>query len=209
MTRAILMSIKPKWIAKILNGEKTIEVRKKFPKDYRGWVYIYCTRDNRQLVKPKDYDKHLLFTKGAVDYSNEHSLNGKVVARFWCDKVEEIHNCEEPYTYDQWWFTYYTNTLEDENDLLIASRLYYEELHGYLKGKKGYAIHISKLEIFDKPKELSEFMPIKWNKCNVKDKNGLYQCHKCPFGGNWWEHGGECRYGPLTKSPQSWQYIEI
>lgn len=29
-----MISIKPQWVAKILNGEKTIEIRKKFPKDY-------------------------------------------------------------------------------------------------------------------------------------------------------------------------------
>ena len=30
---AILISIKPKWVCKILNGEKTIEVRKTYPKE--------------------------------------------------------------------------------------------------------------------------------------------------------------------------------
>ena len=44
MGKSILMSIQPQWLAKILNGEKTIEIRKKFPKDYVGWVYIYCTK---------------------------------------------------------------------------------------------------------------------------------------------------------------------
>ena len=50
--KAILMSIKPKYVAKILNGEKTIEIRKKFPKDYVGWVYIYCTKDKKHPVAP-------------------------------------------------------------------------------------------------------------------------------------------------------------
>ena len=30
--KAIMISIKPKWVAKILNGEKTIEIRKAMPK---------------------------------------------------------------------------------------------------------------------------------------------------------------------------------
>ena len=39
-----MISIKPKWVAKILNGEKTIEIRKTMPKcDLPIDVYIYCT----------------------------------------------------------------------------------------------------------------------------------------------------------------------
>ena len=49
--KAILISIKPYWVAKILNGEKTIEIRKRFPKDYVGWVYIYCTKGKQKYAK--------------------------------------------------------------------------------------------------------------------------------------------------------------
>ena len=31
--KQLLISIKPKWVAKILNGEKTIEIRKKVLKE--------------------------------------------------------------------------------------------------------------------------------------------------------------------------------
>ena len=51
MRKSILMSIKPQYVAKILNGEKTIEIRKRFPKDYVGWVYIYCTKGKEKLAK--------------------------------------------------------------------------------------------------------------------------------------------------------------
>jgi len=172
--KAILMSIKPKWIAKILNGEKTIEIRKKFPKDYVGWVYIYCTKDNHQLVKPKDYDKYLLFTKGAVDYSHEHTLNGKVVARFWCDEV---------YTYD----IQDQGTWGDESFAEVVNKnmcLTLEELHIYVGDKVFQGTHISDLEIFDKPKELNEFMIH-----NIK-KEHIFNNFR------------------LTKAPQSWCYIE-
>ena len=44
--KSILISIKPKWVAKILNGEKTIEIRKTMPKcDLPIDVYIYCTKE--------------------------------------------------------------------------------------------------------------------------------------------------------------------
>ena len=49
--KSILISIKPKWVAKILNGEKTIEMRKTMPKsDLPIDVYIYCTKDRENLV---------------------------------------------------------------------------------------------------------------------------------------------------------------
>ena len=41
-------SIKPKYVAKILNGEKTIEVRKSKPKSKLPiQVYIYCTKGKK------------------------------------------------------------------------------------------------------------------------------------------------------------------
>ena len=51
----ILISIKPKWCSKILNKEKTIEIRKTKPKlDPPFKVYIYCTMDSN-LYKDGDY----------------------------------------------------------------------------------------------------------------------------------------------------------
>ena len=45
--KSVLISIQPKWVEKIANGEKTIEVRKSIPKLERPFkVYIYCTIGN-------------------------------------------------------------------------------------------------------------------------------------------------------------------
>lgn len=53
MSEAVLISIRPKWVEKIANGEKTIEVRKTRPKKLKNpfRCYIYCTqgRDARRL----------------------------------------------------------------------------------------------------------------------------------------------------------------
>jgi len=179
--KAILMSIRPEWVAKILNGIKTLEIRKKFPKDYVGWVYIYCTKgkplvkcsDGKWYVKDKDFKYDMTFSYSA-------GFNGKVVARFWCDKVEEI----EPSTTD--------NFVKD-------SCLTIQELENYLWSNIlfGYAIHITKLEIFDKPKELSEF------KRYINDSD----CKKCAYGSRCPLY--PCDKIPLTRAPQSWCYIEI
>ena len=55
--KSILISIKPKWVAKILNGEKTIEIRKTMPKcDLPIDVYIYCTKDNKHGLYWTEWD---------------------------------------------------------------------------------------------------------------------------------------------------------
>jgi len=57
--RSIIISIHPEWVCKILNGEKTLEIRKLFPKDYVGWVFIYVTKgdDNNRLCRDEHYGK--------------------------------------------------------------------------------------------------------------------------------------------------------
>lgn len=53
MSKAVMISIRPKWCEKIARGEKTIEVRKTRPKKLKNpfKCYIYCTqgRDARRL----------------------------------------------------------------------------------------------------------------------------------------------------------------
>ena len=193
MSESILLSIKPQWVAKILNGQKTIEVRKRFPKDYVGWVYIYCTKDSKNILCHY-YDGHWFTTK---DKNNNWKMymNGKVIARFWCDKVETI---SLPYTYfgtNKWVGCENERTLQtetiDEQELLKKSCISEEQIYKYLNFKKspkqvGYAIHISKLEIFDKPRELREFK--------------VYNKYANPYLMN--------LYIPLTKAPQNYCYIE-
>ena len=141
--KSILISIKPKWVAKILNGEKTIEIRKTMPKcELPIDVYIYCTKENKAINCGND--ESLLFS--AIQALN--SL-GKVVAKFTLNKVEEIKEIETIYGYKRPLAEY-----------LKESCLSFGELEKYLNCGVGYAWHISNLVIFDKPKELGEFR--KW-----------------------------------------------
>lgn len=156
--KAIMISIKPKWVAKILNGEKTIEIRKTMPKcDLPIDVYVYCTKeDSLSLLKtyPKDtYVCEQEFKCNDFPYlCSGYEGKGKVVAKFTLNKVEEIVR------YDG---EFYTPTYE-ENKICQNACLSWEEIHRYLANKKtGYAWHIDDLEIFGKPKELNEFN--KWN----------------------------------------------
>ena len=75
--KAILISIKPKYVADILNGKKTIEIRKTMPKcDLPIDVYIYMTKNGGELFNG-------LYT--APD------MNGRVIAKFTLNKCQEWH----------------------------------------------------------------------------------------------------------------------
>lgn len=180
--KSILISTRPQHTCNILNLIKLWEIRKKFPKDYVGWVYIYVTKALPHLAKTyaNDYEIYdeTQWDKDWID------MNGKVVARFWCDKVEKINS----------------NNLDN---FAKDSCLTIQELETYLWSNIccGYAIHITKLEIFDRPKEISEFKHL------IK-----YTCNTCPYNQEE-EITNKCAFceelKPLTRAPQSWCYVEV
>lgn len=201
--KAILMSIRPEWVAKILNDEKTIEIRKKFPKDYVGWVYIYCAKDNNNLlhkncagiwwVEDKDFQKK----NKCLGIEQQPIYNGKVVARFWCDKVEEIYNDS-----DEYYECYYQTDTLAMKDLCEQSCLDYNELNDYLCEEQGKAIYITKVEIFYKPKELKEFYKVG---CEEYFTKHVFVDH--PNFRPIYER--ELKQFQFTRAPQSWCYVEI
>lgn len=186
--KSLLIAIKPKWCAKIMNGDKTIEVRKNKALasaiqkiiDENGYadIYVYCSKGKERLVNLIDDS----FYCGAST-----RLNGKVVFKFRCYKVEEI----------KYHFGYYDMGEWTESYILENSCLSAEELDNYLQASKeydetkvsrvyGYAIHISNLEIFDKPKWLIDFK----TKIYPNKKDSLIT-------------------KSITKAPQNMVYIEV
>lgn len=199
--KKILISIKPKWVAKILNGEKTLEIRKSAPKDLPCEVYIYCTKDKilGNLIKVGSEKNSELFGKNAIIGINKGfmeegdiDLRGKVVAKFTLNKVDEIEN-------DKLW--------EIDNGFLGRTCLSFGELACYLSSKKGYAWHIDNLVTFDRPKELSDF-----NKPDVptyEQSKPLIEMIRAPYTEK--DYREDCkRLGYcITKAPQSWCYVEV
>ena len=101
MTKAILLSVRPEHALNILYKIKTLEIRKRIPKGFKGWVYMYITKAKHkndylfgELDLSDDYkniaygDKWLALTRD--------KLNGKVVARFWFDEYDVIKGDFEP-----------------------------------------------------------------------------------------------------------------
>lgn len=184
--KEVLISIKPQWVAKILNGEKTIEIRKRFPKDYKGWVYIYHTK----AKNPNEW----LIPAGAKR-TKENDCSGKVVARFWCDNVEEFEFCKFSKYKDN--LELYNECVRKDNELCKKACISCVQMIQYLDTKAigkdmfGKAIHISQLEIFDTPKELNEFATTKQQLVYIEQIQPIFQNIS------------------LTKAPQSRQYIEV
>jgi predicted transcriptional regulator len=141
--KAILLSIRPEHALNILNGDKTLELRKSVPKDFVGWVYVYVTKAKPFLMHAFDdtYYIHDMTEK----YRMECDLNGKVVARWWHDDYDEV---QTKYRIDK-------NQIER---VIEQAYIGYEGFDSYVGDKEViYGWHIKKLEIFDKPMQLREF----------------------------------------------------
>jgi hypothetical protein len=133
MSKAVLISIRPKWCEKIINGDKTIEVRKTRPKMNTPFkCYIYCTQGGVALGA---WGKH-----------------GKIIGEFTCDRIYELETKARG-------GSYYVKNEDQPTTNFIArqSCLDLKDMHGYLHAQKGYGWHITDLRIYDAPRELSEF----------------------------------------------------
>lgn len=185
--KSILMSDRPEWVAKILNGEKIGEVRKNAPRQWLDYfngklrrkpfpieVLIYCTAPNSEGGVIGRFDSE----------GNHICYNRKVVAKFTLKEIF-ICNTKDRRTWEEPWFV---ETVKDQLAMPI------ETLHDYVGDNVFYIWYISDLVIFDQPKELSEF---RYKKVTMKwDKNYHHRIVKKEI-------------IPVKRAPQSWQYVEV
>ena len=190
MSKAVMISIRSKWCEKICNGEKTIEVRKTRPKLETPFkCYIYCTMDHPYIsVSCGELDK-LNYRTNTVG-----RCNGKVIGEFICDRIYELETRSPGGSY-----FVKGEGQPTTNDVARQSCLSLRDMHEYLQAGKGYGWHISKLKIYDTPKELIKFHT--WKKCKSCSKSG-YESTACIYDEN-------CMIpAAITKAPQSWCYVE-
>ena len=84
MSKAVLISIQPKWCELIASGKKTIEVRKTKPKLETPFkCYIYCTQGKGH--------NDILWCSGVIGKMSDKS-NGKVIGEFTCDVIYQYSN---------------------------------------------------------------------------------------------------------------------
>lgn len=195
MSKAVLISIRPEWVEKILAGEKTLEVRKNRPRLEPPFkCYIYCTKDEKDsdrlwVLRKKirsDYYGLAAVCANLEKQPENHILgNGKVVAEFVCDRIDTIKPANEPY-----------GIYDVDDDFVAQTRLVDGALWNYGKGATLYGWHISKLEIYDTPKPLSAFKGL----CKIEA-----DCGCCPYY-NYTKM--DCDGRTIRRPPQSWCYVE-
>ena len=156
---------------------------------------MYCTKALPNLYK---LDENEFYTDRDTHYTGL-ALNGKIVAE--CEvETEEI---EDKVSYFDSWFNegYHTKTLSNK-ELEKRSCLSYQDLIKYLGDGEpneviGYALHISNLNVFDKPLELKDTYTREctWDKCSRCEygKEGKINCGTIDI--------------PLSRAPQNMMWV--
>lgn len=200
MKKSILMSFSPYYYYLIGEGIKKIEVRKTVARDpdWNGIVECYMTKDKRSFNRiPKEFQEKY------------RAHMGKVGMRFVCDWTAQLETVE----------SYQGQVLESSiGKDFSETALTKEEIINYagrkFKSKTDYWVeylyfcygwHISDLIIYNKPKELKNYV-----RCQCKymsqNPNLICDCY-CYYGSfNCFDRGGA--YKQLARPPQSWRYID-
>lgn len=120
---------------------------------------LYCTKAKPYL---RDYRGKAIFNRFVISPENkpftsddkQPILNGTIVAECDCEKVEK-------WFWNRHWSCYAKNNDIDIQNIdeedFEKSCLNFGYLYDYLFENDGYAIHLSNLKIFDKPRELNEY----------------------------------------------------
>lgn len=193
MSKAVLISIHPKWCEKIMSGEKTVEVRKSRPKLKTPFrCYVYCTHGTGANTLNIPISKERLLSDCAINGMRSMNCpigNGKAIGEFVCDRIYHIGN-------DGRFIVDGDQALT--NGIAMKSCLDFQDMRDYLGAREGYAWHISELKIYDTPRELDYFR----REC-VNDLS----CERCAMYRN---NNGTCGNAALNlhRPPQSWCYVE-
>lgn len=136
--KAVLISIRPEWCAKIASGDKSIEVRKTRPKLETPFkVYIYCTKDAKKQFWTGPRYSH-------VDDRSHNAFdkcgNGKVIGEFLCDQIIEDHT----FGHNEKFYSVACMSACDAAVYALQSPM--------------FGWHISNLKIYDVPRELISFV---------------------------------------------------
>ena len=206
--KAVLLSIRPEWCSLIIQGQKTLEVRKTRPKMETPFkVYIYCTKAPQQLITifkdgEETMDGEIHHGKPVFVKFNKllpDSVRGKtqvVIGEFICDDIRRIG-------------PEYCIVKEDIETAIAGSCLSIKQVKEYAGWDIGmnyadmkdlYGWHISGLKIYDEPVKLEDFWAIQ--PCTHRG-----DCCTCR---RWDAEKLICRGGVfgIERPPQSWYYVE-
>lgn len=137
MSKAVLLSIRPEWCKKILDGEKTVEVRRTCPVHGTPFkAYIYCTLAGSDSLFMDVLNRDV----AAWNRGGWPEKRGRVIGEFTCKKITglthvgETGNWEPASLYVMAPGSYY----KPADELLEAACMSKETAEKYLKGRDGY-----------------------------------------------------------------------
>ena len=210
MKQALLYSINAEHLANILNGNKTIEVRKR---DLPQWAkdklargekvvgYGYCTKKQRTIMVLKkgeemfgDVVDKTVFVKGEIanDYNKTRFMAGRVVVKFevsGSEKHEFTKTNIEPYGgFGEIVHSVYGFPIA----LLEKCCLSMSQVEYYSGGDDLYFHHLTNIQPVNM--ELGEFY-----KKGKYENSGFFMAHRNEY--NFYKH--------LTKAPQSFQTVWV
>lgn len=203
LEKHLLMSIRPEHAANILNGKKTLEIRKVIPK----WAIEELRKGNQVkclMYVTKRYSGVYIQKKGEPNYFGEISekfytvripqtstemLGGSIPFMVTFDDVIDL-------TYALGWGGGLHPEF-DEEDIAKKACLTVWKLLDYTQAEKGLALHISSVRIFDKPMQLSDCFFTRGKYLSDYEKLALDNK------GNVNEEMSVMKYQPITRAPQN------
>ena len=208
MKLVIIIAIQPKYVELIVNGLKTLEIRKMFPHiDFSKYeyieVYIYCTKDS----------KVPLYISATGEDKNKYLANGYVCAKFKLKKITGVKYLPQCSSSVVNYRPYESYVYEDITPSMNkTAHLSFEEIHKYLNGKDGYAWHIDELKILDEPLPLERFhkrgtqkkideLWDRYRNSNPHD-HAVDSCIMAEESKILWDN-------EIKRAPQSWCYAEV
>ena len=207
MKKAIAITIKPQHLVNILDGTKLGEIRKnkvlinaikrEIAKKGKATIYCICSKKEWYLIRDNRCDDYYICHKNRLCEMDitDTILNGKVVCKFECKKVEEIYSDENG-------MSYYTDTITEDYKVSELARVGDGDIEEYLNGDIGYFIYISNLKVFKNSKKLTDLKIKSFEKVKVLGS---------PYGdldSVAYHYEKKLIYKPLTKAPQNFCYVE-
>ena len=149
--KSVLISIRPDWCEKIINGQKTVEIRKTRPKIATPFkCYIYCT--TKELLA-RSRDTAVIYRGGSLQNRDDQVLCGHVIGEFICDWIKDFGLA-------------YDGKYSGIDNIHGLSCLSFDEMYKYIGEGYGYGWRISDFAIYDKPIDICTFR--KWCKENCE-----------------------------------------
>lgn len=212
--KSVLISINPNGCEKILyeigkdkDGkpiyEKCIDIRKSAPKEVPFKVFIYCTKMRKKddlITKSENFGWIRCAASSLFNRAEEYDSNGRVIGEFICDRIEMVNAKCSDYDIDLFYHDCLTKGGLTEREIEEYFNIPEDKDLRVMKGN-GYAWHISNLKIYDRPRELSEFI----KRCNCKGH--CFMCEREIVKQDKSKQMCVC-YEKASRPPQSWMFVE-